>query len=139
MSKGKKIIIASPLGSQKITSAIQEALLAKGHEVVALQKHAEALKRHLKGSVGLTDKDKQLFSHITLVLASSDMLVILLPSQNSVCLAGMAHVSGVPVVAVSGKPRHGSLLLKCCVDFWCESGEDLTKLVDHWPFDDDEA
>lgn len=139
MSEAKKIIISSPLGSRQTTNTIQGALMAKGHEVVALQSHAEALKRHVKGGAILTDDDKRLFSHITLVLASSDMLVILLPSQNSVCLAGMAHVSGVPVVAVSREPRQGSLLLKCCVDFWCDSEDNLLKLVEHWPFDGEEA
>lgn len=135
MSKPLTIFLVSAADNLAELTELHSELLALGHTVQGRALHARMMQdRRDKGGILLGEED-QLFEQLALQVAMADLFVLVAPDDHdTACLAGMAHISGVPVALVSNPypARQCSFMVKGCVSFWCDRGS-LLEVIAEWP------
>lgn len=132
MSKALNIFLVSAADNLDTLSSVQAELAAHGHNVQGRAHHARAM--HARRDCGgmLLGEEDQLFSELALQIGMADLFVLVPPDDHDVaCLAGMAHVSGVPVAVIGINPQCG-FMVKGCVSFWLETVDGLLEMLTQW-------
>lgn len=135
MSKALTIFLVSAADNLAALTELQGDLLARGHTVQGRALHARTMQERRDSGGMLLGEEDQLFERLAMEVAMADLFVLVAPDDHdTACLAGMAHVSGVPVALVDGAyPSLPScFMLKGCVSFWCDMGS-ILEIVDEWP------
>lgn len=129
------ITILSSAESQEAAAALCDELLARDHTVANM--HVNAATEQAKDACQtiLSPQNAVAFGQLTMLLGIADLVVLVLPAdQDAACLAGMAHISGVPVAAISqGLTQECCLTVRGCVSFWCDGLEKLLEIIADWP------
>lgn len=129
------ITIVSSAESQEAAAALCEELLAREHTVSNINVHAAAGQQKDFCQTIHSPQNAVAFGQLTMLLGFADLVVLVLPAdQDAACLAGMAHISGVPVAAISqGLTQECCFTVRGCVSFWCDGLEKLLEIIADWP------
>lgn len=134
MSKPLTIFLVTTADNLAELGEIHRELAAHGHTVQGRALHARKMQeRRDSGSILLGEED-QLFEQLALEVAMADLFVLVAPDDHDAAfLAGMAHVSGVPV-AIMGSITNPQccFMVKGCVSFWLECTEALLETIAMW-------
>ena len=134
MSKRLNIFVVSAVTAETSGPVVRELVMRyhtvwDGYFKLRRQRDLE----HGGGKVLLPD-DEVAFNSFTLQTGMADLFVLVLPSdQNAACLAGMAHISGVPVAVVGERSQECCFTLRGCVQFWCDNTDVLLRVIAEWP------
>lgn len=135
MSSTLTIALVSSPERQLDVDVLRNDLLIQGHIVSNLTPHAAGnLPKTPQGNI-LLGSDAQFFNQIALLVGMADLFVLFLPADHdAACLAGMAHISGVPVAVISeGLAQECCFSVRGCVNFWCEDTTRLLEVISDWP------
>lgn len=129
------IAIVSSVESQDATAALCDALLARDHTVSNISVNAATEQAKDACQTMLSPQNAVAFGQLTMLLGIADLVVLVLPAdQDAACLAGMAHISGVPVAAICrGLTQECCFTVRGCVNFWCDGTESLLSVIADWP------
>lgn len=135
MSECLTITLVSSAASQGVAIALRDELLARDHTVSNINVDAAAGQPKDACQTILGPQNAVAFGQLTMLLGIADLVVLVLPAdQDAACLAGMAHISGVPVAAISqGLTQECCFAVRGCVSFWCDGVESLLRVIADWP------